>query len=84
MEHRPWGWMVKFFHFESMWLKFLRVKGRTSLQTHKHRTEWHIGLYRIDPGDIHRMQKGFFFELALGRPNENDIERLEDDYKRVN
>jgi len=83
MEIRPWGWMIKIFHFEKLWFKFLRVKGRTSLQTHKNRTEWHLGLYRVDPGDMHRMQKGWFFELAIGKPNEDDIERYEDDYDRV-
>lgn len=75
--------MVKFFHTKRAWLKFLRVRGRTSLQSHKERTEWHFGLYKVEPGDVHRMQKGWFIEFAYGRPSENDIERYEDDYGRI-
>lgn len=83
IEHRPWGWMIKLFHFKKVWFKFLRVRGRTSLQSHKARTEWHVGVYKVEPGDVHRLQRGWFFELAYGRPHEEDIERYEDDYGRA-
>lgn len=81
-EKRPWGWMIKLIHTKWFWLKFLRVKGRTSLQSHDHRAEWHIGLYKVDKKDVHRMQKGWFVELATGMPFEDDITRYEDDYDR--
>lgn len=79
---RPWGYMVKLLWGRGFWLKFLRVRGRTSLQSHSRRTEWHFGLYRVDPGDVHRMQKGWFVELAVGEPDESDITRYRDDYGR--
>ena len=82
IEQTRWGWMVKLFRTKWCWVKFLRVRGRTSLQTHKERTEWHFGLYKVSPGDVHRMQKGWFFEFAYGNPREEDIERLDDDYGR--
>lgn len=80
---RPWGWMIKFIHTKKFWIKLLRVKGQTSYQSHKNRTEYHIGICRVDPGDKHRMSHGWFIEIATGRPNENDIERFEDKYDRV-
>ena len=75
--------MVKLWHSKSFWVKFLRVKGRTSLQSHSYRTEWHFGLYKVNPGEKHRMQHGWFVEVAVGQPHEEDIIRYEDDYKRV-
>lgn len=63
-------------------VKFLFVKGRTSYQSHKHRDEWHFGLYKVKAGEKHRMQHGVFLELALGKPKESDIIRYEDDYGR--
>ncbi len=84
LDIRPWGWMVRVISNRYFWVKVLRVKTRTSLQKHKDRTEWHLGLYKVLPGDVHRMQRGVFVEVAYGRPVEADIERLEDDYGRTN
>lgn len=81
-EKRPWGWMVKFIHTKKFWIKFLYVKGQTSLQTHANRGEWHFGLYHVKPGEEHRLRHGVFFELAHGNPDENDITRIKDDYGR--
>ena len=83
MIYKPWGFFITLLKGKNFWFKFLRVRGRTSLQRHKLRTEWHFGFYRVDPGDVHRMQHGYFFEFAYGNPREEDIERLEDDYGRV-
>lgn len=80
---RPWGFFIKFLSGRKFWLKFLWIKGRTSLQSHKNRDEWHLGLYKIKKGEIHRIQHGIFIELALGKPKENDIIRIEDDYDRI-
>jgi hypothetical protein len=75
--------MIKLFHTKRFWLKFLRVRGRTSLQSHARRSEWHFGLYKVNPEEKHRMQHGWFLELALGEPDENDIVRYTDDYNRA-
>lgn len=64
------------------WLKFILVHGRTSLQSHSQRTEWHFGFYRVDPMQKHRLLPGAYFEFVHGNPNENDIIRYEDDYGR--
>jgi len=53
------------------------------LQSHANRTEYHFGFYKVNPGEKHRMQHGLFLEIATGRPEESDIVRYEDDYKRV-
>ena len=79
----PWGWWWKIVGFRKFWVKLLWVRGRTSLQSHAHRTEWHFGLYKVNPGEKHRMQHGLFIEVAHGVPEESDIVRYEDDYKRV-
>lgn len=68
------------------WIKLIRVKGRTSLQYHRVRTELHISLQGINlirPYTSHRMTRGTYIEIAWGRVSEADIERLEDDYGRV-
>ncbi|MHB1117910.1 MAG: adenylyltransferase/cytidyltransferase family protein [Minisyncoccota bacterium] len=79
---RPWGTMWKFFHTEKAWLKFIVVRGRTSLQSHSRRTEWHLGLYKVEPMQKHRLLPGAYFEFVYGNPDENDIIRYEDDYGR--
>lgn len=81
-ENRPWGWFLKIIHLPKFWIKLLRVTGRTSLQKHSFRDEWHIGIYKVKAGEVHRMAHGIFIEIALGKPMENDIVRLEDDYGR--
>lgn len=67
---------------KGFWFKFLFVKGRTSLQSHKKRDEWVVGLYKVKRGEKHRMSHGVFLELALGECEESDIIRYEDDYER--
>lgn len=74
--------MLKLLHTKHFWVKFLRVHGRTSLQSHAARSEWHFGLYRVNPGEKHRMQHGWFIEVATGEPDEADIIRYEDDHNR--
>lgn len=82
-EKRPWGWMIKLWHSKRFWIKFLYVPRRTSLQHHEYRTEYHIGISKIAPGDRHRMSKGLFFEVATGDPDEADIIRHDDDFGRA-
>lgn len=79
---RPWGVMWKLFSTKHAWLKFIKVRGRTSLQSHGRRTEWHLGFYRVDPMQKHRLLPGVYFEFVYGNPRENDIIRYEDDYGR--
>jgi D-beta-D-heptose 7-phosphate kinase/D-beta-D-heptose 1-phosphate adenosyltransferase len=74
--------MWKIISAKKFWLKFILVKGRTSLQSHNERTEWHFGLYKVPPREKHRLLKGAYFELAYGKPKEEDIVRYEDDYGR--
>ena len=73
---------MKLIHFPNLWLKFLRVNGRTSLQSHKNRTEYWIGFMKVNPKEKHRLNRGMYFELATGNPREDDITRYEDDYNR--
>lgn len=79
----PWGRMWRFISFPGFWAKIIWVRGRTSLQSHANRTEYHFGFYKVNPGEKHRMQHGLFLEIATGKPEESDIIRYEDDYKRV-
>jgi len=81
---RPWGTMLKIFNTKHSWLKFIRVRNRTSLQSHNQRTEWHFGFYRVDKFEKHRLLPGFYFEYVYGNPIEEDIIRYEDDYGREN
>lgn len=74
--------MWKFFHTKKSWLKFIVVRGRTSLQSHSRRTEWHLGFYKVEPMQKHRLLPGAYFEFVHGEPDENDIIRYEDDYGR--
>jgi len=79
---RPWGKMWKIASGKNFWVKFLWVPGRTSMQAHRHRTEWHFGLYKVAPLEKHRLSHGAFLELIIGKPDEDDIIRYEDDYGR--
>lgn len=79
----PWGRMWRFISFPKFWAKIIWVRGRTSLQSHNNRTEYHFGFYKVNPGEKHRMQHGLFLEIATGKPEESDIVRYEDDYKRI-
>ncbi len=78
----PWGWWAKLFGSPHFWIKVIWARGRTSLQSHNRRTEYHFGFYKVLPGEKHRMQRGLFLEIATGRPEESDIVRYEDDYGR--
>lgn len=66
----------------SFWLKVLSVKTQTSYQSHTHRTEYHLGVQKVLPNEKHRMNRGFFIEIATGDPDESDIMRFEDIYGR--
>lgn len=79
-----WGWWLKFFHTKRFWLKILRVKGQTSYQSHDHRTEYFIGIFKVDPLEKHRLNKGLYIEFAVGEPSEEDVIRWEDKYGRKN
>ncbi len=79
---RPWGAMWKIFSTKHTWLKFIMVRGRTSLQSHSQRTEWHFGFYKVEPMQKHRLLPGLYFEFVRGNPREDDIIRYEDDYGR--
>lgn len=73
--------MVKLIHTKRFWLKCIVVRGRTSLQSHKERTEYHLcirGIKKIVPGELHRMTRGIYLELAVGSPQEEDIVRQEE------
>ena len=88
---RPWGWMVRFIHITPFWVKLIRVYPgeATSDQLHRERTEYHVYLPRvwsskkIRPGERHRMEGGWYIEVATGRPREDDIVRFDDKYGRV-
>lgn len=78
----PWGKMYKLISLPFMWLKILLVKERTSLHKHDNRDEYFIGFFRAKRGEFHRHNRGFYIELAIGKPKEKDVERKEDDYNR--
>lgn len=83
---RPWGVMWKLIHTKHFWMKIIKVNGRTSLQSHEYRHEYHIsihGIRHVGVGELHRMVKGLYIELAFGEPFEEDITRYEDDYGRI-
>jgi len=82
MLKRPWGWMITLFKTRNFWIKVLRVKGQTSYQSHKNRTEYHFGFSKVLPDEKHRMSHGIFLEIATGKPEEEDIIRYEDEYGR--
>ena len=78
--------MFTLIHTNWFWVKILHVKGRTSLQSHERRTEYHIsimGVRRVHPKERHRMESGVYIEFAYGDPYEEDVIRFEDDYGRV-
>jgi hypothetical protein len=78
--------MITLVQTKHFWLKFIFVRGRTSLQSHERRTEYHLslrGIIKIMPQERHRMERGMYIEVATGEPLEEDIKRFEDDYGRV-
>ena len=88
---KPWGKMWLLIHMKNFWLKIIKVNkdGRTSLQAHKHRKEYHIKMNRpfgfktIAVMEKHRMTAGLYIEIVTGMPEETDIIRYEDDYGRT-
>ena len=85
-DRRPWGWMFLLVHTKAFWVKIIRVTGRTSLQSHEHRVEYHITPWRIQRiarEEKHRLDRGWYIEYAYGEPREEDIIRYEDDYGRT-
>jgi cytidyltransferase-like protein len=83
MMKRPWGRMWKLFHTKHTWLKVIYVHGRTSLQAHRHRSEWHLGFYKVKPMEKHRLLPGLYIEFIKGKvASEDDIIRYDDDYGR--
>jgi hypothetical protein len=84
-DYRPWGWMKTLFRTKSFWVKIIKVNTRTSQQFHRDRTELHIypfGWNVIRPLTVHRLPRGWWIEVAWGRPMEEDIIRIQDDYGR--
>jgi len=88
---KPWGKMWLLIHTTHFWLKIIKVNnnGRTSLQAHEHREEYHIkmnrpfGFKKITIMQKHRMTEGLYIEIATGKPEETDIIHYEDDYGRI-
>jgi hypothetical protein len=93
---RPWGRMWMVCQCKRAWVKIIHVYPgqRTSDQYHAKRSEWHWRLgwphmrgsmwcKVIRVGRLHRMSQGWYVEVAWGRPHENDIVRLSDDYGRT-
>jgi hypothetical protein len=78
----PWGRAWKLVKTSRFWCKLFWVRDRTSLQSHNNRTEYHFGFYKVKPGEKHRLQHGVFLEVAVGRPDEDDVTRYEDDFGR--
>lgn len=68
-----------------LWVKLIRVHSRTSLQYHCFRSELHLGrsVLLVRPFEKHRMTRGWYIEIAWGRPMEDDIVRLDDDFGRT-
>ncbi len=87
---RPWGKMWLLIDTPTFWVKVLHVIGRTSLQTHTNRIEWHLSFLkfkRVSYNESHRMEHNWFLEFAWAKPgttlSENDIIRYSDDYGRA-
>ena len=61
-------------------------KSKSSISIYR-RSKNHASPLVVRRGDIHRLEglgnKNVLLEIALGRPDENDIIRHEDDYGRV-
>lgn len=102
---RPWGGFFSIINnYYELSIKLLFVEGRTSLQSHKERSErfYCVGgeatiekdgrEFKLSAGDTtfiptgakHRISgKCVIIEVSIGHFDENDIERFEDDYGRV-
>ncbi len=72
LSERPWGYYIKFFEEDGVWVKRVEVKpgARLSLQKHNHRSEkWNIvsgeGLVTIDEKKI-EVRAGSVVDVPLG------------------
>ena len=74
---RPWGRMWKIIHHKNFWVKLLVVGGQTSLQSHNHRTEWQLGVYKVTPKNKHYILPGAYFRIVRGK----GIEGTDEDEK---
>lgn len=95
-QERPWGRWRMLEQTETHWVKYIEIypHSRCSLQTHKHRDELWFDLDSktrtwISRNEKHRLVNSSdkvkrLIEIATGKPNENDITRIEDDYGRDN
>jgi hypothetical protein len=86
---RPWGRMWMLYQHPRLWVKLIHVRRgqRTSNQYHLERREFHYCLSRLSwnyvpKRRLHRMRQGLYLEIAWGRPDEDDIVRMSDDYGR--
>lgn len=88
-ETKPWGFTIKLFGFPKVWLKFIVVKvgHRNSLHIHHERQEvlfkFPFRFSKIAKEEPHRLLPGVYFEFAYGKPREDDVLRMEDDYSRA-
>lgn len=64
---RPWGRMWKLVNHKNFWVKFLVVGGQTSLQSHNHRTEWQLGVFKVTPKNKHYVLPGAYFRIVRGK-----------------
>lgn len=93
-QERPWGRWRMLSQDDTHWVKYIVIypHSRSSLQTHERRNEHWINLTKrttsfIQAGDKHRLVNStdepmHIIEVATGKPDENDITRIEDDYDR--
>ena len=72
INHRPWGFYIKFLQEEGVWVKRVEVNpgARLSLQKHNHRSEkWNIvtgeGVVTLDGKEI-PVQGGSVIDVPLG------------------
>lgn len=73
--HKKWGYSKIMLSGKGWWFKRLIIDGLTSCQSHKERDE--IFLIYVPAGIKHQIKgKGNIFELAVGNPREEDIERF--------
>lgn len=84
---KPWGSERLFLKLPFFWIKYLYIKDghRTSTQYHHHRSELHISRHGIrvyKPKDVHTCLAGRYVEFAWGRPDDKDIVRTDDPYRR--
>jgi len=88
-EMKPWGYTIKPFGLPWLWVKYISVEPgkQNSLHYHQSRRElvWKLPctFYTVAKNKPHRLITGSYVEIAVGRPDENDVVRIEDDYGRA-